>query len=250
MIRNLSLYKGKVKITFDDARHIFRDREGNHILSVTSATGMIDKSAALMGWSVKMMAEYLRQNWNLEKIKTEQDKLMMIDLAKKEYRKVKKEAADIGTEIHKFASDWIKGKKPMIPEETRVRNGAIAFMKWIKEEKIKPTVSEAYIYSQKYNYAGIMDMEGLDEGELVIGDFKSSKGIYNEMRYQLAGYWLAREEETGKKFKKGFIAQFGKETGDFHVLNIPRKEYLKDVRVFLAALAIKRREKELEYGRL
>lgn len=242
----IELYKGKGKmeITFDPIKHVFRHMNGNRIDGVTSATGKIDKSGALMGWAIKMMGIYLKENWLSNLTRSEFEEL--VDRGKKEYRRIKEEAANIGTEVHEWAEAHIKGKKKKLPSDPRVRNGVIAFMKWFKETDIKITASERYIYSKKHDYAGIMDWEGELNGELVIGDFKTSKGIYNEMRYQLAAYWMAREEESGKKYMKGFIVQFGKEDGEFHIMEIPRKEYLKDRKIFLAALAIKRREEELK----
>lgn len=247
MEKRIKLYKGKVTILFDEEKHKFTHLDGKSIDSVTSATGKIDKSAPLMGWAIKMMGIYINENYDPEKIKTKEDMGLLVDIAKREYRRIKEEAADIGTEIHEWASDWIKGKKVAIPEEERARNGVIGFMKWIKDqEKIKITESEKFIYSQKYDFAGIMDWEGKDDGELVIGDFKSSKGIYPEMEMQLSGYWLAREEETGKKYAKGYIVQFGKENGEFKTLEIQRKEHLKNAKAFLAALTIKRRLDEMK----
>jgi hypothetical protein len=90
-----------------------------------------------------------------------------------------------------------------------------------------------------------MDAEGKMGKDDVIIDFKSSKALYSEYRYQLAAYWLAREEETKKKFEGGWIIKFGKDDGEFEATYIPRKEYEKDKEAFLAALTIKRRENEL-----
>ncbi len=57
----LKLYKGKVTIWFDPETHRFTDDDGKPIISVTSVTGIIDKSAALMGWAVKLVGEYNNQ---------------------------------------------------------------------------------------------------------------------------------------------------------------------------------------------
>ena len=202
---------------------------------------MIDKSAPLMGWAVNMMGQYLLQNWD-----SGMNKGDLVETAKREYRRIKTEAADIGTLVHEYAENWIKGKKPKMPEDEHARNGIMAFLSWVKQIEIKFDNSERIIYSRKYDYTGIMDWDGVDNGDPIIGDFKTSKGIYSEMRYQLAGYWNAMEEEMGMKYLRGYIVQFGKETGDFAVKEIKRSEYLKDRKAFLAALAIKKREQELK----
>jgi len=243
MIKELNLYKGKAIITFDENRHIFRDYNGKYIPSVTKATGIIDKSGALMGWTAKMMALYLlaeKEKGN-DRITEE-----LVNTAKKEYRRLKAEAADIGTEIHQWAADWIDGKKSPMPENEKVVNGITAFLKFQKEHKIQWLESERIIYSKKYNFAGILDAVGKvdGKGDLILIDFKSSNGIYDDMRFQVAGYQIAYEEETGKKIDKRMIIRFGKEDGEFEVKELDNDS--KDKKIFLACLQVCNRLKELK----
>jgi len=250
-IKELSFYKGKRHLTFHKIRHIFRDEKNDILLSVTGATGVIDKSGALMGWVAKMMALYLVENWDIKKIKNEAQKLQIIERAKKEYRVVKKEAADIGKDIHEWISDWIKGKKPKMPKNEKVVNGITAFLKYQKENNIQWIDSERYVFSEKYNYAGILDGTGKIGKSFVLVDFKSSNrnqkaedGLYSEMKIQVAGYQIAYEEETGKKFDKRMIIRFGKDTGEFEATELGEDD--KDKKAFLACLQLKRRLKEIE----
>ena len=241
MLQEHSLYKGKVKIKFEDERHIFYDEKGKQIPGVTSATGVVDKSGALMGWVAKMMGLYLLT----EKEKgngmiTEE----LVGKAKKEYRNLQKQAADIGTEIHQWVSDWILGKKPEMPDNEKVVNGITAFLRFQKEHNLKWVESEKVIYSKKHSYAGILDAVAKEGNKLVLIDFKSSSGIYEEMQFQVAGYEIAYEEETGKKIDKRIIIKFGKETGDFEVKELDNIE--KDKKAFLACLQLKNRLNELK----
>lgn len=278
MEKRIKLYKGKITILFDEDRHRFSHLDGRPIDSVTSATGKLDKSGPISWWAVRVMGERMlydlgvvseghfsedneenkRQWLEIPDIikeyiaKKEAWPVGMINIfeailaGKKEHSKRKKAAADIGTEIHKLIDKWNKGEKVEIPDDERIRNGYIAFLKFIKENKdLKITSSEQFIYSKKYDYAGIKDWDAVENKMLVIGDNKSSKGIYSEMRYQLAGYWNASEEESGKRYEKGIIAKFGKYDGEFEFLEIPRKEYKKDLKAFLGLLDVRRREKEL-----
>lgn len=249
-METIKLYNGKVTILFDRGtkekpRHRFMHPDGTKITSVTTFSGILDKSA-LIPWAVKMMGLHLYQNWEIGKVNTEGAKAELIETAKKEFRRIKEEAADIGKEIHEWAHEWIKGKNPEMPKNEMVRNGVIAFLDWIKNSGIKITKTESVVYSKKYDYAGWEDWEGTRKGSLIIGDFKSSKGIYDEMRFQLALYWNAREEETGKKYDEGQIVQVGKITGEFNVLTIPRLDYLKDLKAALSLIPIKRRLSELK----
>jgi|AntAceMinimDraft_8_1070364.scaffolds.fasta_scaffold24058_3 hypothetical protein len=236
----LNLYNGKEKITFDENRHIFYDGEGNKLLSVTAATGVIDKSGALMGWAVKMMGLYLLdQKLKGNKIITEG----LINEAKREYRRLKTEAADIGTEIHEWVSDWILKKNPEMPDNEKVVNGIMAFLKFQKEHKFKWIESERYIFSKKYRYAGILDSIAKEGNKLILVDFKSSNGIYDSMRFQVSGYKIAWEEETGKKIDERMILRFGKNDGEFEIKRLDNDA--KDKKAFLNCLNLKKRLKEL-----
>jgi len=245
-MKTIKLYKNTVTILFDEERHRFFHSDGKLIKGVTSYTGVIDKPA-LLGWVAKMMGEYLYQNWNIKNIKEEADKTNLIELAKREYRRIKIEAAEKGKEAHAWAEAWTQGKKPSMPEDLEVRNAVIAFLDWFKQSGIKITSSERFIYSKKYNYAGRMDWEGKKNGNLIIGDYKATNGIYPEMRFQVALYQQAREEETGKEYAESHIIQFGKETAEFKQLVIPRREYLKDLKAALGCIPLKNRLSELQY---
>jgi len=236
----LNLYKGKEKITFDENRHIFYDGKGEKLLSVTAATGVIDKSGALMGWAVKMMGLYLLdQKLKGNKIITED----LINEAKREYRRLKTEAADIGTEIHKWVSDWILKKNPEMPDNEKVVNGIMAFLKFQKEHKFKWVESERYIFSKKHKYAGILDSIAKEGNKLILVDFKSSNGIYDSMRFQVSGYQIAWEEETGEKIDERMILRFGKNDGEFEIRRLDNDA--KDKKAFLNCLNLKKRLKEL-----
>lgn len=229
-----------IVLEFDETRHIFYVNGEKLNTSVTGITGIIDKSGALVGWAVKLFREFLLEKISSNKNITEDDVLS----GSKQHIIAKQKAGDIGTEIHKWAELYIKKKNPPMPEDEKVKNGALAFLKWIDENKVKFINSEECIYSKKYKYAGILDLEAKVNGELCIVDFKSSNGVYDDMRFQVAGYQLAKEEMTGKKYDTRWLIQFGKETGDFKAHRLD--DYKKDRDAFLACLTIKRRLAELK----
>ena len=239
------LYNNTIKIYFDPdpIRHIFYDAKMRPLISVTAATGIVDKSAPLMFWAVNLAKHYLINNWDIKKKFTEAEKIRLIEEASKQHRIFKKEAADIGTLIHQWVSEWIKGKNSDIPNDDKVANGITAFLKFNRDHKVKWLESERIVYSKKYNYAGILDATGKIGRDLVLTDFKSSNGIYDEMRFQVAGYQIAYEEETGKKFDRTMIIRFGKDTGEFEAFELDNQQ--RDKKAFLACLEIKRRLKEL-----
>lgn len=243
------MYGGKITLEFEPVKHIY-SVNGKRKISVTAVTGIIDKSAPLMGWVAKCMSEYLFEHWDMEKIKTEVDKQNLILDAKRKYRDISKKATNVGSIIHEWIEEWIAGKKPELPDSEQAVNGITAFLKWQKESKVKFIESEKILYSKEYNYCGKIDAVAKIDGEEMPVEFKSSNALYNEHRYQLAAYWLAIEEMDKKKFKYGMIIRFNKDTGNFdakeNIIKIPRSEYLKDKWAFIGALQIKRREVELK----
>jgi hypothetical protein len=243
MLKEIALYNNKVKISFDEDKHIFYDEKGKVLLSVTGATGVVDKSGALMGWAVKMALNFLRDKWlgkTETPVITEEDFIE----ASRQHRIKKQEAADIGTLIHEWVSLKITGKNPEMPKDDKVVNGITAFLKFQKEHNLNWIESERYVYSKKHGYAGILDAIAEEDGKLTLVDFKSSNGIYDDMFFQVAGYQIAYEEETEKKIERKLILRFGKEDGEFEVKELDNSN--KDKKAFLACLELKRRLNELK----
>lgn len=241
------LYNKTIEIIFKEDRFHTYLKDGKRLLSVTTCTGVIDKSGALMGWVAKMMGLFLDEKIDKgEKINHE-----IVETAKREYRKISDEAKDIGKEIHKWIEEWIKNKGDVdMPTDEKVLNGITAFLKWQKENKAKFLESERLVYSKKHDYCGLLDAVARIGKDLVLIDFKSSKrsnynkdGLYPEVKLQVAGYRLAWEEEMGKSFDKSMVLRFDKETGEFEATELD--EFKKDEKAFLACLSLKRRLKEL-----
>ena len=239
MLKTIKLYKGKEELKFDTEKHRYWNKEGEYLLSVTAATGVIDKSAPLMYWAVNLSRDFL-----LDKIKNGVITNQLIEEASKQHRIFKKKAANIGTQIHEWVSAWILGKKPPMPKNEKVVNGITAFLKFQKEKKVKLIESERLVYSKKYKFAGTLDAIGELGNKLLLIDFKSSKAIYDEMILQTSGYQIAYEEEI-KKIDGRMILKFGKEDGEFEVRTINPRDDDKDKKAFLACLSIKRRLGEL-----
>ena len=247
MEKDIKLYNGKIVIGFEtkdwkgNKVHIFRDKDGNKIESVTSFTRVIDKPF-LVPWAVKLGREFLIERLQKGEKITEE---LICEAANQ--HNVKREAgADIGQKIHEWIAQWIagKGKKKIeIPRDERIRNGVLAFMKFQDEHKVKWAESERVVYSKKHNYAGILDAVGKIGKDNVLIDFKSSNGLYPEFAFQAAGYQIAYEEEQKIKLDYKIIVGFGKETGEFQI-----KEYRdgqKDKDAFLGCVYLKRRLDEI-----
>jgi len=236
------LYNDTIEIKFrENPYHSYWLNDKRIPDSVTGATGIVDKSGPLMYWAVNKSRDYLLDI--IKKGIVSEDDILE---ASKQHRIFKKKAGDIGTKIHEWVSDWILKKNPEMPEDPKVVNGITAFLKFQKEHKVKWTESERIVYSKKHNYCGFLDAMGTIDGELWLIDFKSSKGIYPPMHFQVGGYQIAWEEEMKKKVDRRMILKFGKEDGSFEAKELPKEEEKADKKAFLSCLDIKRRVKALD----
>jgi len=227
-----------ITLTFDEEKHQFY-MNGERVVSITEATGKLDKSRPLIHWAVRLCRDYLYD-------KIQKGKEITADIvfdASKQHTIRKQEAANMGKLIHKWIENYIKGNKPKMPTDEKVKNGILAFLRWTDQNKVKFLNSEKIVCSKKHKYAGIIDAEAKVNGALAIVDFKSSNGLYNEMRYQVAGQQCALEEMTGKKYGERWIIHFNKNTGEFHDHLI--EDYKKDLSAFIGLLAVAKRESEL-----
>lgn len=243
------LYKGTVELCFDEGRHRFTVA-GEPVVGVTSCTGIIDKSRQLIYWAVNLSRDFLLLHHKELVADDKGDRILeLIEEASKQHQVKKDEAADLGTQAHKWAELFIKAKSkkdiPPIPDNPQVRNAVLAFLKWVDEHEVEFLSSERFVYSKKYRYAGIMDAEAVIGRKRCVVDFKTSKGFYNEFRFQVAAYQAAVEEETGKKYTGDkWIVKFGKETGEFEARQFPEHE--EDFKAFLNAMGLRKRLSTLD----
>lgn len=246
--KTAELYNGKVVIDFTPETHRYQLKgQKTYLVSVTSATGMLDKSRVLIIWATNLAKDFLLKQ--IETLKTSQDEDLiksLIDSACSQHQIKKEQAADIGTQVHEWAEKHIARENPELPTEPKVLNGVMAFMKWLDENKFKFTASEKLVYSKKYEYVGLMDAAATLGKKKYVIDFKTSKGIYNEYRYQVSAYLKADEEESGVKYDGYWLVRFDKETGEFepHLFD-DSEEIEKDFEAFKGLLAVKKREKQL-----
>ncbi|HPQ42907.1 MAG TPA: hypothetical protein PKZ42_01670 [Syntrophales bacterium] len=250
--KTTKLYKNTVTIDFYEKygrySHIYIKRETNEWpISVTGATSIVDKSRPLIFWAVGLMRDHL-----LEIV--ENGKAILSDNileASKLHQQKKEEAANKGSEVHNWIEQYINSKlkknteKPTMPKDEQILNGVLAFLDWEKQHKVKFLATEKLIYSKKHNYVGLMDAKAKIDGRVCVVDFKTSSGLYNEMRYQVAAYQGADEEETGEQYTGNrWLIRFDKNTAEFEAHELA--DFKKDYKTFIACLEVRRREKELQ----
>lgn len=244
------LYNESVSVEFTAGKAVRYKVNGEPKPSVTSITGMMAKPA-LVFWSAGRAVDYI-----VDAINTGQEITQTIlDEARSAHTRESKEAADLGTEVHEWAEQYIKAvidgkgvEAVTLPEDEKVMNGVLAFLRWKDEHNVSFISSERIIYSKEHDYTGRMDAEAIVDGKKCLIDFKTSKprkegGVYSEWRYQTAAYQKAAEEEGTVYEGSRMIAQFNKEDGTFatHILD----GLEEDFNAFLGLLAVKKREQML-----
>lgn len=275
------LYGGAVEIksVFNNDRHEYYRRlvpedgdEWTRVHGPTTALGILDKPM-LIPWAAKMAVKdvgyYDKEEWTPDgyvplpeedqakgyermvsihnRIKTmEPDEYWhMLKSAKGAHTRAKEAAGDNGTIVHNWVEAFCKGLNPEMPKLPKVRAGVEAWLRWVdKAGDITFPLSEAKIYSKKYDYAGTMDFTCVVNGVHTMGDLKTSNFFSETMFYQVSAYQLARQEEyPDEEYEQQIIVRCSK-TGDLEV--ITSREYKEDIKAFLACLAIWRRQQDVK----
>ncbi len=207
---------------------VYKTSDGERLPGVTTVINEL-------GWNKNMLIAWSRRE----------------ALAGNDPDKIKNEAARPGTLMHSFIEGHIKGEKVDTVDFTEnqielAKNSYFAFVEWERAMKPKYLGTEIQLVSEKYRFGGTADMIGEIGGELVLCDWKSSKGIYPEMTIQIAAYKVAYEEmNPGKKVHHGGILRLDRETSayDYHDISSKKMEWGWEVfQHCLALYALKKKK--------
>lgn len=217
---------------FDEKEHAYFF-DGAPVPGVTTILKCINKPA-LMPWAVKMTRDYWLNA--LQSGRTDHDKIHKESW--NAHKNFSKAAADIGSNVHAYAECFLKGLPLPALATDEAKRGVEAFHKWHDSHKIRLLASERRIFSLEHYYAGTGDLIAEIDGEYCVGDFKTSSGIYPEMRLQTAAYQHAIQEEKGFKVDARWIIRFDKKTGEFEAKRFT--DFDLDFKGFKSALELHR----------
>jgi hypothetical protein len=236
------LYGGRIKLVFDPVKHLY-SVGGGPVDGVTSVLGVIAKPA-LVPWAVKMTAEAIGRAWKPGVASDEIEIARAIADAKMAHRRKTEDAAAIGTLVHRYAENVLKGLPAEIPTNAEARRSCEAFEEWRIAHLVRARHVERKVYSTGYSYAGTCDLVAVIDGAETVADVKTSSGIYSEMFYQVSAYKEALvEEEVVSTYADRAIIRFDKLTGAFEFKPLKSSDHEADYEAFLAALALHRRQK-------
>lgn len=139
-----------------------------------------------------------------------------------DYRKVSGKAADIGTIAHYMVECFLKAKEPDLDDysNANIRKAKVAFgafKEWWEGSDLKIIAVEEQMSSKRMLCGGTIDCIALSQktGAIRLIDVKTSKGVYDEHKYQLAAYWAMWDENKPKlQIATAHIIQLDKLTGN------------------------------------
>ena len=210
-----------------------------------------DKSGGLVPWATECFAKWIRDNCPSD---TYPGCYLVcgeeLNQARFAYKTVSDKALDVGSEVHNAIETWLKelmngwhGAPEMhiCPKlSPQAHTAFAAFLLWADEHNLKPIELEKTVYGSRW--AGTLDFYGYFDDKLYVIDWKTSKpknkktgkGIYPEMRYQVAAYRIAIEDEIQDEelYPEGCgVLRLDKETG-MPDWNDTSKTFDSDLRVF------------------
>lgn len=246
LIRN-KLYNKTVTLTFDSFRHRYVWEEKNkEIKSVTTILKIINKPA-LINWASNCAIDYVSQQIEPGKSYDEIELSSIFQKGRKAHWEKKTDAGDIGTFLHKWIENYIKGEKPSKPVNPDLQLAVLKFLKWVKQHNVKFLLSEQMVFSKNYQFSGLTDFICTIDGKMYIGDLKTSSGIYPEMFMQTSAYRLARTEEyPEEKYAGQLIVRIGKDGSFEFAVSRDDKMYAKMLEGFLSALILTNAVEALE----
>ena len=227
-------YYAKYFVVKLDGRERYADlNTERRVPSVTQIIGCLDKPA-LIYWAANCCVDVFRAKVQPGVAYDEIQLSQIGESIRREFRSVSKKALDIGTLVH----EWIERgcDETNVPVHAGARKCCQDALAWVRGVNFTPSHSERRLYSRRHRYAGTLDAMSTARvnGRPAIVDFKTSKAIYPEMRFQLAAYKCAIEEMTGEKGFDRWIVRLPKEEGDtIEPVLLPRKEYRADLKAFL-----------------
>jgi hypothetical protein len=170
-------------------RHYSNPQTGDLVPSVTNVIGILDKPA-LPRWSAKMVAETA---YRMRFALPEMDESEAVDMLKGSPWSKSKRAADRGTDIHAYLEARLNGWEPeeLSADAEPYRAAADD---WLGKD-IEIVATELTAFHPLY--AGTMDFVARIDGRLTIGDFKTSKAIYDEAALQLAALMGCATDQHG-----------------------------------------------------
>ena len=208
---------------------VYRNSRGEEVPGVTTALNILAKPA-LIHWA-----------WDLG--------IKGID-----YRVHRDELADVGTLVHKMVLCDLAGEECDVSEYSKkqidlAENGFLSYLEWKRRHEIIPVLIEEPLISDTMGFGGTPDFFGMVDDSLVLMDFKTGKGIYDEFFYQMAAYRHLLIEDLGYEIEDCRILRIGRDESEGFEEAVRQDALDGEWRIFLHALGIHSAKKKTKKRR-
>lgn len=212
-------------LTFDEEEHTYK-HDGDTIPGVTSITGIIDKSQPIKWWALNEARDYINEKFEdhidednpFDEVAIQE----LADEARTAHMKSSNKGINVGNLLHEYAEDYIlhdldleDKDEPDFPNNEAAQESAIEFLDWYENNEVEPVQTEQMIFHPEHKYAGTYDLKAWVNGNLLIIDFKTSSGIYEEHLAQTTAYMFGEEFRTEEKLDGIGVARFPKDGAGF-----------------------------------
>ncbi len=176
----------------------YRNKNNVIVPGVTTVIGLLAKPA-LINWA-----------WRL-------------GMAGEDMNKVRDLAANIGTCAHYLVECYLTGEEPETQHFTaftleQAVKLAASFKEWHGLQDVETLAVEEKVVSENWQFGGMIDWVAKLNGVVTLLDIKTSRGIYDEYRIQLAAYREAWNELHPKTpVEKVVVIHLDKETFDLAI---------------------------------
>jgi len=214
--------------------------------SVTTILGKFKDPGPLMYWSWSLPYQQLEIACHLLSPENKADQRQIRQFLKTDpleignYRGVATKAADAGTLAHLLVELWIHSKKgerlslakktPITLTKTynypleiaeKAHQSFQGFIEWAHQWKLDVVETECRLVSNEFSFGGTVDciasIGTRGRKQLVLLDWKTSKGIYADYLCQVAAYGILwHEHYPDRPLDSYHLVRFDKETGDYH----------------------------------
>lgn len=140
-----------------------------------------------------------------------------------DFKKVRDQAADIGTVTHFLIECHFHGWEPDLSDfaAADIERAQIAFRNFKTfwdEQELTVLEPEVQLVSEEHAYGGTIDAPSVDkQGRIVLLDWKTSSGIYLSQKLQLAAYERLWNENRPKQIvQRRAVVRIGKDRADDH----------------------------------
>jgi hypothetical protein len=194
---------------------IYKTKDGTRVPGCTTIVGILEKPA-LKKWF-----------WEMGQKGIELDKYV-------------DELATIGTLAHYLIECHCNKVKPDLGDYTPnqvslAENSAIKWIMWQDQVGFIPEKNELILVSERYRFGGTIDIIGTIKNRRVLIDIKTSKGIFQEHKTQVAGGYKLLADEHDLGIDDIIITRVGRnDTEGFQQVDIPSDEAKAHQRLFIA----------------